>query len=245
MLFLTNDDGYDALGLQAVARELRRQGRPFFVSAPMAEQSGVGHAITLHRPLRLRQIQGGIALDGTPTDAVYVGLAHLHSSPTLLISGINNGANLGNDLIYSGTIAAAHEGCLSGIPSIAVSLYNERLLNDTEQRMVFEKAAALLFSAVIPFIEKREAGHSGTFFYNVNIPAAGFDNGTPRIRMATLGKRLYGGSIVKRVDPRGKEYVWIGGDQSGFADIPGSDCNLIREGFVTVTPLAPDFEKKV
>jgi len=234
LFFLTNDDGFDAVGLQALATLLRSRHTSFFISAPLAEQSGTSHAITLHRPLRMKKIAEGVVINGTPTDAVFIGMNGT-DKPHMLISGINRGGNLGNDLIYSGTVAAAHEGFSFDIPSLAVSLCPGGRFPDDEERW-FARAAELLIDTIIPYIENREEHSSAPFLYNVNIPLATLMKGkTPEIRYATLGKRLYGGGVEKRRDPRGREYIWIGGDQMSFADIPGSDCNFIQEGFITIT----------
>lgn len=241
-MFLTNDDGFDAIGLQVLSTFLSSRQIPFFISAPQREQSGASHAITLNRPLRIKRITDGIAVDGTPTDAVFIGMSE-SKTPNMLISGINRGGNLGNDLIYSGTVAAAHEGFSFGISSLAVSLYSEGRFPEDEE-MWFKRAARLLFEEIIPFVEEREKGLKTPFLYNINIPLAALEDGAiAEIRYATLGKRLYGGGIDKRRDPRGGEYIWIGGNQMSFADIPGSDCNFIQEGIVTITALLPHFEK--
>ena len=242
LFFLTNDDGFDAIGLQSLVAFLRSRKIPFFISAPLAEQSGASHAITLHRPLRIKKVESGIVIDGTPTDAVFIGLSET-KRPHMLISGINKGGNLGNDLVYSGTVAAAHEGFLSNISSLAVSLFSDGRFPPDEEKW-FSLAAELLIETIIPFVEEREKEQTTPFLYNINIPIAALSGDkSPQIRYATLGTRVYGGAVDKRRDPRGREYFWIGGDQTSFVDIPGSDCNLVQEGVVTITALEPRFEK--
>ncbi len=240
-IFLTNDDGIYASGLIALENYLSKSNGIFFTSAPLHEKSGVGHSITLHSPLRIHEFnENKYAVDGTPTDSVFLGLNHLSSvKPDLIVSGINRGANLANDLTYSGTFSAALEGFYHNISSIAVSLFitDFSVFNDS----FFTSCAKIFFEKVLPFIEESvgEEFYLKPHLINVNIPQSAIqeDIDSIIIEWTKLGKRLYGGAVVKRVDPRGRDYYWIGGDQSGFVDFPGSDCNSVLAGKISVTPI--------
>ncbi len=240
-ILLTNDDGIYASGLQALSEELSNRSERFFITAPLTEKSGVGHSITLHHPLRIKKFaENRFAVDGTPTDSVFLALSTLmDEQPNLIISGINRGGNLGNDLTYSGTFAAAIEGYYRGITSIAVSLYFRDSSSVTDE--TFRQAAKMLFSRIIPFIEDgvgKEKLYQQPHLLNVNIPETALFEKSPEIEWCHLGKRVYGGQVIKRTDPRGGEYYWIGGDQHGFEDIPHSDCNAIQSGRISITPIA-------
>ncbi len=243
-ILLTNDDGVAAPGLSALEAKLSRSSIPHAVSAPLHERSGCGHSITLNDPLRVRSHgENRFAVSGTPTDAVTLYFdVPLGPRPDLVISGINLGANLARDLTYSGTVCAAVEGVYHGVTAVAVSLFLGGFFDVTERQ--FERAASLLVEGVIPFIERPFEGRSlyeTPRLFNVNIPLAALEKESPEIRWTSLGRRNYGGQIEQRTDPRGRPYYWIGGDQHGFADIPGSDCNAVREGAVSVTPLSLAF----
>ena len=240
-ILLTNDDGIFASGLKALEKELQERSMNFFVVAPLSEKSGVGHSITLHQPLRIKRfLKNRYAVDGTPADSVFLALSTLMDSPpNLIISGMNKGGNLGEDLFYSGTFAAASEGFLRGITSVAVSLYFRDFRTVTDE--TFKRATEIFFSQVIPFIESslgEESFYKTAHLLNVNIPEVALNQEVPLIEWSSLGKRIYGAQVVERVDPRGAEYFWIGGDQHGFADIPGSDCNAIQNGRISVTPIS-------
>lgn len=179
------------------------------------------------------------SVDGTPTDSVFLGLHKLGGKkPRLVLSGINKGGNLGNDLTYSGTVAAAIEAHYNKIPAVAISLYFGKA--ECEVKDPFPKAADMFFSLILPFIEE---SFGGDVFYekpnliNVNIPVSALDKEDLNIEWTTLGVRKYGGEIIERKDPRGKSYYWIGGDQHGFEDIKGSDCIAVKHGKVSLTPL--------
>jgi 5'-nucleotidase len=243
-IFLTNDDGIYAAGLSALEISASKRSLSCFVSAPLNEQSGAGHSITLGEPLRVSKFaENRFAVHGTPTDAVYIGInALMGEKPLFAISGINKGGNLGDDITYSGTVSAAMETFYHGITSFAVSLYITDFAafkNET-----FALCADFLFDEIIPEIE-RVIGKSELYgtprLFNINIPETIANSGKVPIKWALFGKRLYGGDVVKRVDPRGKEYYWIGGDQLSFADIAGSDCLEIQRGSATITPVSLDF----
>lgn len=245
--FLTNDDGVSAAGIKALESYLNKIDGSFNTVAPLHEQSGAGHSITLHSPLKTKKFKNNIfAVSGTPTDAVFIGLNSIvKEKPDIAVSGINKGANLGNDITYSGTVAAAVETFYNGITSFAVSLYIKD--SATFDEGSFETAAKIFFENVLPKIEKTvgyEELYSKRHLFNVNIPADIDPEDLPEICWTSLGKRNYGGDVIKRTDPRGNDYFWIGGDQSHFSDIPGSDCNAIKDGCISVTPLKMDFTDK-
>ncbi|HNW82551.1 MAG TPA: 5'/3'-nucleotidase SurE [bacterium] len=239
-IFLTNDDGVYAGGLNALEAVLTERNIPFFTTAPMHENSGAGHSITLEKPLRAKKIdENRYAVTGTPTDAVFLGLHSLSDSkPRFAISGINRGGNLANDITYSGTVAAAIETFYNGITSFAVSLYIEDYTSFSED--TYKAAAEIFFDRVIPEIELQigvENLYSAPYLFNINIPDSVCDGKKHEIKWTHLGKRHYGGEVIKRLDPRGHEYYWIGGTQNLFSDIAGSDCNAVTEGSISITPL--------
>jgi 5'-nucleotidase len=231
-ILLSNDDGVHAAGLRALAAAFA--GDEVWVVAPDREQSASSHAISLHRPLRVLEVTPRWwSVDGTPTDAVYVGLHHvLKGMPVdLVVSGINHGPNLANDVHYSGTVAAAMEGALLGVPALAVSLAAPPPHDFTEAAR-FAAALARRVAAA-PRAPREE-----TLLLNVNVPPGpvrGF-------RVAPLGKRTYGNTVVEKIDPRGRRYYWIGGEGGAQNDdIPGSDCNTVLiDGLASVTPLRLD-----
>ena len=226
---ISNDDGIQSEGLRTLARALAKVGEVCVV-APDREQSAASHAISLHRPLRIHEVADcWWSVDGTPTDCVYMAIHHLLKDrpPDVVVSGINYGANVADDVTYSGTVAAAMEGALLGIPAIAVSLA-------ARDHFDFEPAAEFA-TALAAVVAERRLPRG--MLLNVNVPrkpARGY-------RITKLGKRSYGSEVVVNVDPRGRKYYWIGGAQSKHEDIPGSDCNAVfGEGLVSVTPLHLD-----
>ena len=240
--FLTNDDGVSAAGIKALESYLQKSGNSFYSVAPLYEQSGAGHSITLHSPLKIKKFSESVySVSGTPTDSVFVGLNKIvKEKPDIAVSGINKGANLGNDITYSGTVAAAVETFYNGITSFAVSLYIRDFTTFDES--FFDKAAKIFFEHVLPEVEKKIGDlYSKPYLFNINIPVDIDPLNIPEICWTSLGKRNYGGEVIRRTDPRGNDYFWIGGDQTHFEDIPGSDCNAIKDGCVSITPLKMDF----
>ena len=225
VLLVTNDDGVHAAGLAALASALDDLGE-VHVLAPEREQSACGHALTMHRPLRVQPMrERWYAVNGTPSDCVNVGvLGFLAERPALIVSGINHGSNLGDDVTYSGTVSAAMEGTLLGVPSIAVSLVDDGDLT------VAGRVAALVAARVL--VE----GMPANAFLNVNVPAA-----PPRgLRITRLGHRVYTGKIVEQRDPRGRAHYWIGGGEPTWEALEGTDMATIHDGYVSVTPLHLD-----
>lgn len=229
-LLVSNDDGYLADGLVALVEAISPLGEVWVV-APDREQSAASHSISLHRPLRIKEIRPRwYAIDGTPTDCSYLAINHLmkDARPRLMVSGINHGPNLADDVSYSGTVAAAIEASILGIPAIAFSLV-------TRKRFDFANASRfaqrLVAAALLQPLNPR-------MLLNVNIPAGIELTGYAVTR---LGKHTYGFDVVENVDPRGRKYYWIGGNEYQHQDIPGSDCNaVLQDKLVSVTPLHLD-----
>jgi 5'-nucleotidase len=227
LLLVTNDDGVFAPGLAALADALESLGTVYVV-APDREQSAVGHALTLHRPLRVDQLgDRRFAVNGTPSDCVNLAiLGLLPAEPQLVVSGFNHGSNLGDDVTYSGTVSAAMEGTLLGVPSIALSLASP------EQRSFAEAArvAQLLVARALA------EGLPAKTLLNVNIPG-----GPPKgIRFTRLGHRVYKERAVEERDPRGKSYYWIGGGPPLWEQRESTDIVAVQDGYVSVTPLHLD-----
>src|SRR5476651_1033514 len=227
-ILVTNDDGYRSTGIQALASALGELGEVTTV-APTTEASAIGHALTLRRPLRLEAIGDRMfAVDGTPTDCVNVAVTHVfHGLPDLVVSGINKGWNLGDDVTYSGTVAGALEGALLGIPSIGVSLRQTRGEYDFTHAA---RAAAVMAGAIL-----REP-LPGRTFLNINVP-----KGEPKgYRVTVQAKRNHVTSVAVRHDPKGHPYYWIEEGQNEWEPHDQSDYQAVRDGYVSVTPLHPD-----
>jgi len=229
-ILVSNDDGIRAAGIRALEAALAPLG-DVWVVAPDREQSAASHSLSLYRPLRVEQIdERHYAVDGTPTDAVNLGINGIMKvKPDLVVSGINHGGNLGDDVTYSGTVSAAMEGTLLGIPSIAVSLVSR-------QASDFSVAAA--FAARLAEVV-RGRGLPRDTLLNVNVPALSAAE-LRGYRITRQGKRRYGDAIVEQVDPRGRKYYWIGGDDLGFVPDEGTDCTAVDGGYISVTPLHLD-----
>jgi len=225
IVLVTNDDGVHAAGLAALARALDDLA-DVYVLAPEREQSACGHSLTLHRPLRVEPVrERWFAVNGTPSDCVNLGvLGFLPERPVLIVSGINHGTNLGDDVTYSGTVSAAMEGILLGVPSVAVSLVPGGDFAEAG------RAARLVAARVL--VE----GLPPKTFLNVNVPAVPARG----IRVTRLGHRVYSGRIVEQTDPRGRTHYWIGGGEPAWELLEGSDMAAVNEGFVSVTPLHLD-----
>lgn len=230
-ILVTNDDGIHATGIQELAAAMRTMGRVAIV-APDREQSAVSHALSLHSPLRAFPLGEDIfAVDGTPTDCVNLAIHNLISfRPDLVVSGINRGANLGDDVTYSGTVSAAMEATLMGIPAIAFSLAAAG--TGTHYRDAARRALRIVARV-------GEYGLPDDTFLNVNFPDIPEAEMKP-VLVTTQGKRSYEGSIVGNTDPRGNRYYWIGSGEPGFKDIPGTDYHAVRRGHISVTPLHLD-----
>ena len=227
-ILVTNDDGVQSDGIHALARALGRLGQ-ITVVAPHIEASAIGHALTLRRPLRMEVVRDGVyEVDGTPTDCVNIAITQIfHGAPDLIVSGINKGYNLGDDVTYSGTVAGAMEGALLGIPSIAVSLRRSDGAYDFGPAAA---AAARVADAVLAH------GLPGRVFLNLNVPP-----GVPHgLRVTFQARRNHITVIDARVDPRGKPYYWIDEGQDQWEPHDRSDYQAVKDGYVSVTPLQPD-----
>ena len=227
-ILVTNDDGVHSEGIHVLAAALAALG-DVTVVAPTQEASAIGHALTLRRPLRLELVRPGVyAVDGTPTDCVNVAIAHvLNNKPDLIVSGINKGWNLGDDVTYSGTVAGALEGALLGIPSIALSTQRKR--NEFEFASA-ARAAVTIAEAVL------ERGIPKFTFLNINVPF-GTNKG---FRTTVQAKRNHVTVIDKRTDPRGQDYYWVEEGENNWEPHDRSDYQAVRDGYVSITPLQPD-----
>jgi 5'-nucleotidase len=227
VILVTNDDGIHAQGLSALAQALESLGEVFVV-APDREQSAVGHALTLHRPLRVDQVgERRYAVNGTPSDCVNLGvLGLLPEPPVLVVSGINHGSNLGDDVTYSGTVSAAMEGTLLGVPSMAVSQAEGEVAGFEAAGRVAQLVAARLLVEGLP----------AKTLLNVNVPRGEVSG----IRMTRLGHRVYREKVIQEVDPRGRPYYWIGVGPPEWREDEASDIAAVHAGLASVTPLHLD-----
>ena len=233
-ILVTNDDGYHAPGL-AVLEEIAAQfSDDIWVCAPSEEQSGAGHSLTLNRPVRLQKFaERRFAVTGTPTDSVMMALREvLDSPPDLILSGVNRGANLGDDITYSGTVSAAIEGALAGIRSIALSqVYSAATVADDT---LFDAAAKWGPKAIQPLLD---APFDERTLVNINFPPCPASD-VQGIRVVRQGFHDYSrGSIVEGKDPRGHRYFWFGLHAIEHTLDHGTDLEAIADGYVAVTPL--------
>jgi 5'-nucleotidase len=229
LILISNDDGIDAPGISALAGALEGVGEVVVV-APDREMSATSHAISLHRPLRVSQRRPGwFAVDGTPADCVYLAMLHLLEGrkPSLLVSGINRGYNLGSDFFYSGTVACAVEGALRGVPACAISLGR----GPKEGLEAAGRFARALAHAILA------AGLPEKTLLSVNVPNSGPLAG---YRFTRLGKRSYRDTVEVRTDLRGDKYFWIGGPELEIEDDPDTDGAAVKENLVAITPLDLD-----
>ncbi len=228
MILACNDDGIQSEGLSSLVEALEPLDSVIVV-APDRERSAVSHALTLERPLRADEVRPGwISVDGTPTDCVNLAVnGLLETRPWLVVSGINRGANLGDDITYSGTVSAAMEAVLLGIPAVAFSQVG---------KVAFRYQCAASFAAGLVRCLQESLLPPDTLL-NVNVPdveARGF-------AVTRQGKRRYADAVVEKTDPRGRKYYWIGGEEAGFEEESGTDFAAIHSGLISVTPLHLDF----
>ena len=227
-ILVTNDDGYRSDGIQALVEALSALGEVTVV-APVQEASAIGHALTLRHPLRLERVSERVyGVDGTPTDCVNIAVTTVYRGlPHLVVSGINKGWNLGDDITYSGTVAGALEAALLGIPAMAVSLRSTREKYDFSHAA---RAAATIADAVL-----RHHLPTRTFL-NLNVP-----HGQPKGHRVTVqAKRNHVTSVAERRDPKGRPYYWIEEGLNEWEPHDRSDYQAVRDGYVSVTPLQPD-----
>jgi 5'-nucleotidase len=231
MILVTNDDGVYSPGIQILAKRLRELDTVVIV-APDRERSAAGHSMTLHRPLLIEELKESMySVNGTPTDCVNIAVKGLLKEvPKLVVSGINKGPNLGDDVTYSGTVAGAIEGLLLGIPSFAISLNAREDFRFADAAEVAVRTAGRILEQGLP---------AGTLL-NINVPNFPVVElqGT---RITRLGKRIYHQMTVERVDPRGKKYYWIGGGEPDWEREEGTDFDAVDRKFISITPLHLDF----
>jgi 5'-nucleotidase len=226
LVLCSNDDGVTAPHLLALATRIE-EFADVLVVAPERQRSAASHAITLHKPLRLTEVgKNRFSLSGTPVDCVYLGVLKLcDRRPAVVVSGVNDGYNLGSDVFYSGTVAAAVEGALRGAAGIACSLAPRAKDVDTAIAFAAEVVRAAIAEPIPP----------GTVL-NVNMPGTGTD----AYQWTTLGRRLYEDDVAERSDPRGRPYYWVGGGPAGHENVEGTDCVAVARGWNSITPMHLD-----
>lgn len=234
-ILVTNDDGVDSEGLTALVESLGKIARVIVV-APDRERSAASHALTLHRPLRITKVKKDFyTVDGTPTDCVHLAIKGLLKvKPELVVSGINKGANMGDDIFYSGTVAAAREAALLKVSAFAISVEMETKKCSTP----LVRPAADFARKFAEYLLKNPP--EPNVYFNVNLPNLPAKK-IKGVKVTRQGKRIYGGeSIVHKKDPRGRDYFWIGGADVGFESLDNSDIEAVYDGYVSVTPLYLD-----
>jgi 5'-nucleotidase len=231
LILCTNDDGIHAPGLGLLADIAQRLG-DVTVVAPDRQQSATSHSLTLHRPLRVTEIEPDRhIIDGTPTDCVLIAVNKLlPKRPDFVLSGVNHGPNMGEDVLYSGTVAAAMEGTILGIPAIAVSWAGE----GEGDLGAFSEPLHDILSQILT----RSTFPAQTFL-NINIPDVPATS-IKGIRVTSLGRRVYSDSLIRREDPGGREYFWIGGGVSSWSGAENSDFRALEAGYVSITPMHLD-----
>ena len=239
-ILLTNDDGINAPGLRALVEEFRT-GHEVLVVAPDTQRSAVSHACTFLSPIRLAPYSGGCpgieeySINGTPVDCVFLALFHLwkDNPPDIILSGVNSGANMGYDVMYSGTVAAAMEGSIHGHKAVAVSL-------DTRHPVHFAAAARLAHRLADKIMENPDAlAAPPQTLYNLNVPDMPLEE-IKGVRFTNQGLTIYNQYVVKRRDPWERDYYWLSGDQPGGRMVEGSDFAALREGYASLTPIQVD-----
>lgn len=230
-ILLTNDDGIHALGLKALFTALAGAGHKVHVVAPMTEQSAVGHSLTIFSPIKVKKVREnnfkGLGLSGTPVDCVKWAMHfHLQKKPDLIVSGINNGANVGIDILYSGTVSAATEGALAGVPSLAVSIDEFRPMDLSHQARWVEAFIQRFDWARLPYQN----------VLNLNFPACEMHEARG-IKLCPQTNVIYRDFYQLREDPRGNPYYWLGGEIPMHLVDPQADRALLSENYITMTPL--------
>ena len=233
-VLISNDDGIHAPGLKVLERVTRQIFKEVWVVAPETEQSAAGHSLTLRRPLRIRRVASRrYAIDGTPTDSVLLGIRKVMKAtpPDIVLAGINRGGNLGEDITYSGTVAAAMEGALLGLPSVAFSQYYS-----DRQRVSWETAEAWTYKVLETlFALKWPTG----VLMNVNFPNVSPDK-VCGIEVVRQGRRKIGGALTEGIDPRGDPYYWVGPQREENVLRAGTDLKVVAAGGISITPLSLD-----
>lgn len=237
-ILLSNDDSVHAPGIHILMKELKKLGQVWMV-APLEEKSTTGHSLTIHKPLRLIEMGNRVfGVSGSPADCVYVGIREVLKGkmPDLVVSGINRGGNLGQDVYYSGTVSAAREACILGIPSLAVSLdfdYERRI---SDEKLHYATAAKVTVKVLKQLGRKTMPRHT---LLNLNCPDLPLSKikGVVAVRQ---GFRYYSGEILKRRDHRGRDYFWVGGEYRGYLKEHGTDCFAVNHGYASLTPIQLD-----
>ncbi len=234
-ILATNDDGVYSPGLRILAKRLAEAGEVQII-APDRERSAVGHSFSMHHPIRIREIEPGIvSSDGTPTDCVMLGvLGYSDEKPDIVVSGINLGPNMGTDVTYSGTVSAALEATILGVPAFALSLDIPRYIEPKNEAVHWETAAE--FAKRLAVIVAREGLPEGVFL-NVNVPNQPLE-AIAGVEITCLGKRVYRDKVIRRVDPLGKEYFWVGGEHPTWVAEEGSDFSAVAANRISVTPIS-------
>lgn len=231
-ILLTNDDGIFAAGIRDLARALINVG-DVFVVAPDRQRSASGHSITMHQPLRAKEVDfydlkvKAWAVSGTPSDCVKLAIeALMLEKPDMIFSGINSGANLGTDVLYSGTVSAAIEGAIHGFSSVAVSLASHKDMDYSLAADFSKKLAQLIYDKNLP----------KDTLLNINVPDHNHGK-VEGVHITTLGVRKYKNSFIERIDPRGESYYWLGGEILDEDNPEGTDIYSIKNNFISVTPI--------
>lgn len=236
-ILLSNDDGIHATGIYALYDRLKTKADVWMV-APVEEKSTTGHSLTLHKPLRINQIDKRIfSVNGSPADCVNMAIKEiLPKKPDIVISGINRGANLGQDVYYSGTVSAAREACIMGFPAVAVSLAVDFGKNIPEEKLNYRPAAELTLQMLDKVKKTPFPKHT---LLSLNVPDLPLEK-IKGVKLARQGFRFYDGDIVRRKDHRGKPYYWVGGNYRGFIREEGTDCTWVDSGYASVVPVQLD-----
>lgn len=236
-ILITNDDGFDSEGLKRLVKMLRKEFKAkITIVAPASEKSACSHSITITKPLRFIKVGKRFYKldDGTPSDCIYLALAALYKTrlPDLVISGINKGANVGEDITYSGTCAGAMEAVLQGIPALALSQFykNNEKINFKQALKITKNIVKKIFNQGFP-LEKKE-------FLNINFPSSKIE--FKGIKVCKAGKRVYNYKAHSNVNPRGVEYYWLAAANLDFEDEKNSDIALLKKGYATITPIMLD-----
>ena len=229
-ILVTNDDGIHAPALEPLREELSLLGRVTVV-VPDRDQSATSHSLTLHRPLRIhRHDDDRFSVDGTPTDCVLIAFhGLLGHRPDVVVSGINQGPNMGEDVFYSGTVAAAIEGAMQGVPAVAISLVSREAADYVEPARFVRRL----------LLETARRGPRAKQVLNVNLPRVPWKR-VRGVRLTRLGTRVYRDSLIEKTDPRGRAYYWIGGDEPVWEAQEGTDFQAVEAGYISITPLSLD-----
>ncbi len=230
VILVTNDDGVHSPGIIALFRAMKEIGDAYLV-APDRERSAVSHALTMHRPLKVEEIREHVyAVNGTPTDCVAIGVNKvLPERPTLIVSGINKGGNVGDDITYSGTVSAAIEGTIMGIPSFAMSIVGTKNFHFDTASYYSSEIARYILEKSLPY----------DTLLNVNLPNVHKDK-IKGIKFTRQGKRVYDNAIQETYDPRGEKHFWIGGGIPYWEHGEDTDIQAVQQGYVSITPIHLD-----